>query len=163
MKGLKIAVLLVFSGVLFGTAQAQTTDGLGVGIILGEPTGLGLKKWLGNDRAIDAGVAWSFSENESLHVHVDYLFHRFDVLTAAVPGRLPVHFGIGGRLKFKDDDEKKKRNSDDNLIGIRVPLGVSYLFASAPIDLFAEIVPVLDVAPDTDFDLNAAIGVRYYF
>ena len=41
-------------------------------------------------------------------------------------------------------------------------VGLSYMFADAPFDLFVEIVPILDLVPDTDFDLNAAIGVRWY-
>jgi hypothetical protein len=31
------------------------------------------------------------------------------------------------------------------------------------VEFFAELVPILDVVPDTDADLNASIGARYYF
>ena len=89
---------------LCGIASAAPKDGIGIGVIVGEPTGLSLKKWIGDDRALDAGIAWSFSENDSLHLHADYLFHRFDLLSCSgARGRLPVYFGIGGRLKLKED------------------------------------------------------------
>ena len=164
MKRLRTVAILAFSVAALSTAHAQPKDGLGIGIIIGEPTGLSLKKWIGNDRAIDAGIAWSFSENESLHLHADYLFHRFDLLSGPdVKGRLPLYFGLGARIKLKAGDNGRGRNEDDALVGVRVPLGISYLLADAPIDLFAEVVPILDIAPNTDFGLNAAIGVRFYF
>lgn len=159
-----ILLLLVWSMVALNSVHAQPKDGLGVGLIIGEPTGLSLKKWLGNDRAIDAGVAWSFSENDSLQFHADYLLHNFSLLTEPdLPGRLPLYCGLGGRVKLKEGNDGKGRNNNDTLVGVRVPFGISYLFAEAPVGLFAEIVPILDFVPDTDFDLNAAIGVRFYF
>lgn len=158
--------LVVVSGLMVsGLAQAQDQGrrDLGVGAMVGEPTGLSVKKWLGNDRAIDAGVAWSFSENESLHVHADYLFHRYDVFQGAeVNGELPLYFGVGGRVKLEDNDGRG-RNDDDDLLGVRAPVGIAYMPNSAPVDVFAEIAPIMDIAPDTDLDLNAAIGARYYF
>jgi hypothetical protein len=48
-------------------------------------------------------------------------------------------------------------------VGIRVPLGLEYLFASPSLGVFAEIVPIFDLSPKTAVDLNGAIGVRFYF
>ncbi|MBP2681688.1 MAG: hypothetical protein H6Q78_1551, partial [Candidatus Krumholzibacteriota bacterium] len=45
----------------------------------------------------------------------------------------------------------------------RVPVGLTYIFDGAPLDIFFEIVPILDLIPDTEFDANAAIGIRFYF
>jgi hypothetical protein len=42
-----------------GTAQAQDS-GFGLGIIIGEPTGISAKQWTGSRTAIDGAVAWSF-------------------------------------------------------------------------------------------------------
>ncbi len=166
MKRLTLAVLLTFSIVALGTAHAEPKKGLGIGIIIGEPTGLSLKKWISNNRAIDGGIAWSFSENDSMHLHADYLIHRFDLFASKdLKRRLPLYYGLGARIKLKEgnDEKDKKKNDDDVLVGVRVPLGISYLLTGDPIDLFAEIVPVLNLIPDTDFDLNASVGVRYYF
>jgi hypothetical protein len=159
------AILIVICVIAMSVTYAQAKEGLGLGIIIGEPTGLSLKKWIDDKQAIDAAAAWSFSENDSFQFHADYLVHNFSLLKYAniKKGRLPLYFGIGGRIKFKDENEGKGRNDDDTLVGIRVPLGISYLFAGAPVDLFGEIVPVLDIVPDTEFDLNAAIGARFYF
>lgn len=145
-----------------GAAQAQQ-DGFGVGVIVGEPTGLSLKGWLNNTRAVDAGLAWSFSENDSMQFHADYLIHDFNMLRPTdLQGRVAVFYGLGGRIKLEDGDNGG-RNRDDTLVGIRIPVGVNYYFPASPVELFGELVPVLDIAPDTDFDLNLAIGGRLYF
>ena len=155
---------MVFSVTILSTAHAQTKEGFGVGLIIGEPTGLSLKKWIGNDRAIDAGIAWSFSENDSLHIHADYLLHRSDILILPdIPGRFPLYFGLGGRIKLKEDDNGQGRNNDNALVGVRVPFGISYLVTDTPVEAFLEIVPILDIVPDTDFDITIAIGARFYF
>ena len=44
-----------------------------------------------------------------------------------------------------------------------MPVGIACLLTGTPVDIFAEIVPVLDIVPDTDFDLNIAIGARLFF
>jgi hypothetical protein len=70
-------------------------------------------------------------------------------------GRLPLYYGIGGRLVLRGDGE-------DLGLGARVPLGAGYIFEEAPVELFLEVVPVLELAPDTDLDMDAALGARIY-
>jgi len=155
---------LVIAALLAVTTVAGAEDGIGVGAILGEPTGISVKKWISQDQAIDAAAAWSFSENDSFQLHADYLIHNFGVLSDVTVGkRLPVYYGIGARIKFENNDNRSGRNNNDTLLGVRVPFGLSYIFAKAPVDVFAEIVPVLDIVPDTKFDINGAIGARFYF
>jgi len=42
-------------------------------------------------------------------------------------------------------------------------VGLLYTFQNEPIDIFLEIVPLLELIPDTKFGLDAALGARYYF
>ena len=152
----KIAIIMLL---LAASANARTQDDFGIGIILGEPTGLSLKYWIDEEIAVDGALAWSYSENDSLQLHGDYLVHNYDVLEL---DEMPVYYGVGARLKFKDDDGRG-RNENDAMFGIRFPLGITYLFEDAPLDLFFELVPVLDLSPDVDLDINAALGLRFYF
>ncbi len=159
--GITGIMLVVF---LMTAAGVRAEEGIGLGVILGEPTGISVKKWLSHDTAIDGAAAWSFSENDSFQLHADYLIHNFGLLkTAQVGGRLPVYFGVGGRFKLQNNDNWHGRNNNDALLGVRIPFGISFLPAKAPVEIFAEIVPILDVFPATHFDLNGAIGARYYF
>lgn len=136
--------------VIAGSAAGQGNFGLG--IIVGEPTGVSGKLWVSENTAFDGAAAWAFSDEGALHLHADYLFHDFDLIDVD-KGKLPVYFGIGARVKFENKSK----------FGVRVPVGIAYLVQDAPIDLFFELVPLLDLVPDTDFAFNAAIGVRYFF
>ena len=126
----------------------------GVGIILGEPTGLSLKHWTGRDKAIDLAAAWSFDGEDALHLHGDVLWHRYDWIEVDGDG-LPTYLGIGARVKFLDHG--------DDLLGVRFPIGLDYPFDRNRFDFFFELVPIMDLAPDTDFSLNAGLGLRIWF
>ncbi|UCG51173.1 MAG: hypothetical protein JSW58_13380 [Candidatus Latescibacterota bacterium] len=134
-------------------AAGAAAQGLwGLGIILGEPTGVTGKLWLTDRTAVDAAAAWSFAEEAALHLHADYLFHNTDLIEVE-KGTLPIYFGVGARVKFEEDGK----------LGVRVPVGIAYWFEDAPLDVFFEIVPILDLIDETEFTANAAIGIRYFF
>jgi|WetSurMetagenome_2_1015567.scaffolds.fasta_scaffold31621_3 hypothetical protein len=154
MKKISIFIFLLFSINISLKAQQS---GTGIGIMLGEPSGLSIKKWLTSSTAFDAGVGWSFTENGSIHLHGDYLIHNFDLINASNK-KVPVYFGLGVRIKMKGDTDTK-----GNSIGVRVPVGVAYPFTGSPFDAFIEVVPILDLSPDARLSFNGAIGVRYYF
>jgi hypothetical protein len=148
----KAIVVSAVAALCVAASAAAQDDGFGIGIILGEPTGVSVKMWTSDATAIDIAGAWSFTDDGAAHIHADYLYHRFDVFDLQ-KNKLPLYFGIGGRVKFLDDTR----------VSLRLPIGIDYLFADAPLDIFLEVVPMLDVAPETDFDINAGIGVRYFF
>lgn len=152
-KILLFTAVFVFAVSSVSLPQAK---GLGIGIIAGEPTGLSFKTWLSGESAIDAGLGWSFVKNGSLHIHADYLHHFGGIDVSS--GDLPFYIGVGGRIKLKNKD----KGYNDDKIGIRVPVGITYIPASTPIDLFLEVVPVLDLVPESSMEFNAAIGIRYY-
>ena len=147
-----------FAVMMLLTVEICSQDkGFGMGIIIGEPTGLSLKGWISPASAIDAGLAWSFVNEGSLHIHVDYLYHMFNVIDVS-SGKMPLFVGVGGRIKIKD-----KKHNPDNRFGIRIPFGFAYMFSGAPVDIFLEIAPVLDLTPATDLSVNGGIGFRYFF
>jgi len=148
----KIKILSIIFLLLFISMTKAQSSGVGLGLIVGEPTGISFKYWTGSTTAFDAALAWSFIDEGAFHIHGDYIFHNFTLIT--IPeGKLPFYYGIGARLK----------TSHDSRLGVRVPLGLAYLFQTVPVDIFLEIVPILDFTPKTDFSINAAIGARYFF
>ncbi|MFZ1947286.1 MAG: DUF3996 domain-containing protein [bacterium] len=151
--------LLALAGGLVSLSQAGP---LGVGVVLGEPTGLTAKQWLGRGHAVDAAAAWSFADATALHFQMDYLFHRPSPPEIEVPGLL-FYFGVGGRIKLIDEDEGRGKRDDGDRIGVRFPLGLDYLFAKSHLEVFMEIAPILDLAPESDFEINGGVGLRYYF
>lgn len=144
---------LALFGLLFLVSTSTAQNDFGIGVILGEPSGLSSKIWISRSEAIDAGLAWSFANDTSVQIHADYLRHRVYFFEAdEYESRIPVYFGIGGRTVL----------SDDATLGIRFPIGIGRTFRETPIELFFEFVPILDIIPDSEFALNAAIGARYY-
>lgn len=127
----------------------------GAGIIIGEPSGASLKYWFNDTLAIDGAVGWSSHDNTDLYVHSDALWHNFDLIPVS-QGRLPLYFGVGGLMRIRDDNE-------DNQFGIRVPVGLSYMFENSPIDVFVEIAPAIDVSPKVQGEVTGGIGIRYWF
>ncbi|MCW9708749.1 hypothetical protein J6I44_17955 [Aliifodinibius sp. 1BSP15-2V2] len=134
------------------THAQQADKDIGIGVMVGEPTGLSLKSWLGGNNAFDVGLAWSLNR-DAVHVHADYLWHNFNLFDEVDEGSLPLYYGIGGRVILADDDA---------VIGARVPVGLNYLFEDAPIGLFMEVAPIINLAPDTDLDVEGGIGIRFY-
>ena len=58
----------------FSSINAQDKN-FGIGVILGEPTGLSGKYWISPERAFDAALAYSFLEdNKSFAFHANYLY-----------------------------------------------------------------------------------------
>jgi hypothetical protein len=137
----------------------------GLGIMLGAPTGLSGKYFLGRDTAIDFGVGvirYYRHRRSNLHLHADFLWHPVN-LVAAEPFDLPLYFGIGARVWDFDDDNDR----DGFGLGVRVPVGIAFDFRKVPLDVFIELALVVDLFFDYDDDyagdINGAVGVRFWF
>lgn len=163
---LLLILLAFFCTAAFGRSHmAQKT---GIGIVLGEPTGATIKYWKNKDRAVDAGLAFSF--DEYMVFYSDYLFH-FDPIKQ-FPEFSP-YAGIGGVILFStysggDGREYNRRrdhhhDNHDTELGVRIPVGVEWLPAAYPIGLFGEIVPGMGIIPDAFGLIQAGVGGRYYF
>jgi hypothetical protein len=152
----RIMLALVLCALSAGGATAQPAGAgpFGIGIIIGEPTGIDAKYYLSHANAVEFAAAWSLESDNTFQIHGDYLFHNYDLIKVE-RGELPLFFGVGARVAFRE-------NADD-LIGIRFPVGLDYNFDGAPLDVFVQIVPILELAPSTDFELEGAIGARFFF
>lgn len=155
LKSISLAIILLLN---FCDHALAKQGGFGIGVILGEPTGISLKNWISYSKAIDVAFAWSFEGNNSVTIHADYLHHNFKLIKVD-KGSLPFYYGIGGKITFNENNNK----DDDTILGVRVPVGLAYLFENISLDLFVEIVPILELVPKTDFRLNAAVGIRFFF
>ncbi|TBR24274.1 hypothetical protein EPO15_04370 [bacterium] len=143
-----LALLLLVTAVA-SPVRAQKAGDIGVGVILGSPTGGAAKLWLSDHQALSAGIGFS----SSLAVYGDYLWHSWSVLPQPSEGRLPVYLGLGGQIRTLSPDE----------FGVRGVLGLAYWLPRNPVELFVEFVPVVRVAPWASVGLGGGIGLRYYF
>jgi hypothetical protein len=135
---------------------------LGVGIILGEPTGICARLYLADDQAVQGAVGSAFIGG-GLSVHADYVLHPW-ILQDRDSFVLPVYVGPGARvIQYRGG-----RGEDSHLaIGLRGVVGMLFDFKDVPLDAFLEVAGVLeyDFKDGAGFGaaLNAGAGVRYYF
>jgi hypothetical protein len=151
----KLVIILIFFPI-FLLAQSY-----GIGIILGSPTGLTGKMMLSTTSAIAVNAGWSFWPSRGFHITGDYQF-LFPGSIADEDGRpinsLIPYLGLGGRMRFKssgDDDD------DDFRVGVRFGGGLEY--KPERFGVFAELYPVVNLIPSTEFDFEGGLGFRIYF
>ncbi|MEI7812898.1 MAG: hypothetical protein WCJ01_10810 [Ignavibacteria bacterium] len=142
-------ILLIASG--FAYSQES---GSGLGIKVGEPSGINLKLWLNSVNAVSITTGYSLIQNDrSLYISCDYLYHIEDIIKSEE--RMPVYYGFGGRLLTKE--------REDASFGVRGVMGVAWYGRDIPVDVFFEIAPVFKLIPSTSMDFEAGIGTRYFF
>jgi hypothetical protein len=145
---LTLVTLILFAA---GTAVSQER-GFGIGVMMGEPTGVNGKGWISSRSALDGGLAWSFRGDGYLHAHMDYLWHFTDVINSTQ--QVIPYLGIGGRLTgFRSAA----------VVGVRVAGGLAWLPSGSPLDVFVEVAPIVDIIPETRASANAGVGVRIFF
>jgi|SRR5690606_28161482 len=146
-------ILIAALFVLLSVSSNSQTRGFGLGVIVGEPTGLSAKYWLSGNNALDFGLGYSFVRRGRVHFHMDYLFHHQNIFRAEE--NFALYYGPGFRLKSVQGDDAR--------LGARFGLGLVWLPRNAPVDVFVEIAPILDIIPETDFTVNAGLGFRFFF
>ena len=155
-KALPFGLLAALSLSIPTLAQAHPRN-IGLGVMVGAPTGLSGKAWLDEVHAIDFAVG-SFGyyvgqQYNELNVHADYLWHMFGVFGdrgSNAYSHLPLYLGVGGVF------------NSPSVAGVRGVMGITYLF-DQPFDAFFEIAPTLVLAPGVGFGTDAGLGARYYF
>ena len=157
----KVLTALAVASICISVDVAQP-QGLGLGLMGGNPSGLSLKVWTGPHVALDAGLGYALWYGQALSFHGDVLWHTNSLLQSSADGYLPLYIGLGARVVMANAPDYP-----DMRIGLRVPFGLEYVFASAPFGLFMEVVPTFDVSgvpPERSFfGPQGSIGFRYYF
>ena len=158
-----VATITISAGERSAAAQSAEKGTLGVGLIIGEPIGVSAKVYLSDDTAVDAAVGGALLGG-GIHVHASFLWHPW-VLENRDNFVLPAYIGAG--LRFL---HHREGTAGDYHTGLRAVIGMLFDFKTIPLDVFAEVAPILDlvIADDDDhsgigFAINVGLGVRYYF
>ncbi|MCK9279379.1 MAG: hypothetical protein M0P71_02055 [Melioribacteraceae bacterium] len=158
-----IAMIIVLGAMVASPLSAQN-KGFGMGLMLGEPTGLSAKAWTSPTNAVDFGLGVGlggdrikykgvYNDGSRVHFHMDYLWHSFRAINAS--GRVPLYYGIGARFNSGGGYESS--------LGIRGVVGIEWFPQDSPLDIFFEVVPVFQITPLTGLGFDAAVGIRYFF
>ena len=145
-----MALLLV--GLLIGVASAADSEQsheFGLGIVLGEPSGLNAQFYWGPQTAIDVTAAWSF--HDWFMVAGDFQVYNY-VLDS--PREWNWYYGLGTYLALPKNDHGS--------FGVRIPLGLRYHVPHSVVDVWAEVDPALKLVDKTAADLQGGIGVTFW-
>lgn len=149
-------ILLPFIFVLMFASIVSAANTIGAGFILGDPSGLTAKIFMGKSDAIDIGIGESADD---LYIYADYLRHFHGVFPI---NELVFYLGVGAGFHDWEKD-RKDDHEEENRIDVRIPIGLEYTFTKVPVGIFLELVPALRIIPDVDFDIRGGLGARYYF
>ncbi|HRC54856.1 MAG TPA: hypothetical protein PKU97_02985 [Kofleriaceae bacterium] len=135
---------------------------IGLGLYIGEPTGVAAKLYLEDDRALQGAFGFAFA-GDGFQVHADYVFHPY-ILQDKDAFTMPVYVGPG--LRFIQ--YRAGRDGDQYVaVGVRGVAGMLFDFKELPLDVFVEVAGVVEYgfADSAGFGvtINAGAGARYYF
>ncbi len=156
---------------VLAAAGAGTGGPFGLGIVLGDPSALTFKHELDQSRAIDGGVAFALSK--WFLFYGDWLFHFRGALgqRSSFLAHTSPYLGIGGLMIISNQSDFETRrekyfsdsSSTKTAFGVRIPIGLEWRPAAAPIGVFIELVPGLGIIPSTSGFVQGGIGARFFF
>lgn len=146
----------------------------GLGLELGQPSGLNGKLFIGPSTAIDFGLGYAYEPyyyGDGIHLYGDVLFHPTTLIRADA-FHMPFYVGVG--LRFWDFDycDRNICTYGGSALGVRVPLGIAFDFNRVPLDIFMQLVPVIDFVRGDYYDryrdrtylrIDGSVGIRFWF
>jgi len=149
---------LVLIGVVAVAVPAHADVGLG--LFVGEPTGLDLKIGISPRSGLDLVFGWdTYRDNRDQYGHITYLATLLVGHGESV--NVPLRLGVGAAF-YGDSSFNNGTN-----VAVRVPLELGLRFRTAPVEIYGEIalkLTFVDANNDKDdVDLDGGIGFRIYF
>ncbi|WP_234571488.1 hypothetical protein [Rhodohalobacter sp. 614A] len=153
MKKIFVLTFIVICSIsVVDSAQAQDRK-FGIGGIIGDPSGVTAKGWLSESTAIAGAFSVNLGEDYSWFLlQADFL--KQNTLAVWEEALLQSHFGGGLRVVSGDYSD---------YVALRAPIGIDVNAIDAPVEVFMEVVPTIDVDPEIFFYFTGAMGFRYYF
>ena len=146
----------------------------GLGLELGEPSGLTGKYFLSDSTALDFGLGWIYRHyyyGDGLHLYADVLFHPVSLVSSQA-FELPLYIGVGARFWDFDYCHQGVCTYGGSAVGLRIPFGIAFDFNEAPLDIFLQLVPVIDFVRGDYYDryrdrahfgVDLSVGIRFWF
>ena len=135
-----------------GTVKPQGQKRIGVGLLLGSPTGLSLLYPLQNRWQLQGAYAVQGGDKGYTYFHIDSVI-PFYAVSGISSGKVPVYYGVG----------LGHQTGDDGGTALRLPVGVRYLPKGYRYGAFLELGPSMRFSPDTQMGFFAGAGLHFYF
>ncbi len=125
-----------------------------VGAGIGSPTGLSVM-FSGDIRTL---AGWNFDRG-TFYISIDKDFYA----RSAAFEPLDFYLGFGGYLFGLDVSNVGNPPDNEIYFGMRVPIGIEYMFQDVPVSLGLEVSPSLNVIPKTEIFFFADIYAMFHF
>src|SRR5262245_22378569 len=176
MKRTLLTALVAMSLLAAVAGSAKATEvgysrKFGLGVAIGDPTGLVAKWWIAPTNALDFGLGfWGYGINNRCFnngtcpgygyhggtFNIDYLWQSNIVRGTA---QLDWHVGLGGRTVWVNNCA-----GDCVAVAARGPIGLDLMFNNPSfLEVFFEIAPAFYLVPGFGLDIEGGLGVRFYF
>ncbi len=158
---------MIAAAALIGLSVSTPVDAkkpgpFGIGVMLGDPSGVSGKVYLQDTMALDFGVGVGFFGGNNFHTHADLLFQYG--LRSFSAGQLDWFIGGGPKFSFFWSGRGNGNgNRARSALGGRGAAGLSWTFKHAPVELFMEAAAGFWLVDFVAFDFDGSVGARYYF
>ena len=161
---LKRIAIIFGATLLLGAANTAVPQGrVGVGVIVGEPTGIAWTYRISEAHSLSGG--FGTSPYDRYRFHADYLWNT----RPFTEQKLGVHYGVGGvvglgprRYVIVDGQPRYYIPEGDPGFGIRGVAGLNYAIPDTPLDVFLEAGPLVVLVPGYGMGVDVGLGMRVY-
>ncbi|HAZ11489.1 MAG: hypothetical protein A2X86_10925 [Bdellovibrionales bacterium GWA2_49_15] len=155
----KLSVIL-FVFIFFDNAAFAANKQLGLGAVIGAPTGLSLNYLFAEAKSIHSVLAFDFDGRDEISFASHLTWWQKKTESRISP--LNWFYGLGGKVVILDQGDHKARDEDFEL-GPSATVGVSYDFEKAPLEIFLKTNLTLNIIERTDAEMDLMIGLHVYF
>ena len=150
-------------------AQGPKGKSFGFGFSVGDPTAFAMRFWSSPLNSWDAAIGTSHLGNP--HIHVDYLWHFPQAFNSRI---VSLYAGVGGVIGFGERGtwflgyERKGKEfwyysiANRPVFAAKGVFGLDIIPRNAPLDIFFELDPIIGLSPGFGFDVEPALGIRFY-
>jgi hypothetical protein len=143
---------VIFGAVLAARATPARAD-FGLGLFLGEPTGLDFKIGIGPRSGLDIVLGFNtFRDGRDGYGHLTYLVTPLIAQGDAVT--VPLRVGIGAAVFG---------TSNDLNVAVRAPFEIGLRLRRSPLEFYGEIALALVFVDPVGLDVQGGLGFRVYF
>jgi hypothetical protein len=148
-KRMLFIVLLLVLAAQVGFSQSS---GIGLGLAIGNPTGIDCKGWITRSGALHLSIGWpDLSSHGGTALSAEYLWHAHVFRSRE---RFPLFYGVGGFFGV---------GGGVDIIAARGIFGIEWWPRGSNFDIFLQLMPALYFEPNSEFDFDFQLGARYFF
>lgn len=156
---LKTIIFSLFFCLILSASYAQKQSGsIGLGLQLGQPTGITAMFYKSSGPSVDLLLAWDLGDFFFLNGHLIWEKSIRNV------NLLNFYYGPGAFIGFSDNNDRDglfDNTNDDIIIGISGRIGLSVDLS--PFELFAHLTPRIALSSSSNIGIGGGLGGRFYF